>query len=1322
MNIRSIIQQIGDVKNSERDKGLRFEEIVRIFLLNEPEYKTQYKNVILWSKWDKRSNADTGIDLVAEMRDGSGFVAVQCKCYGEDYKIQKPDIDSFLAASSKKDFVRRILVATTDLGKNAEDAIQDQNPPVHVVGLSDLESSQIDWDEYFDNNKIRLKPKKIVRPHQTEAINAVLEGFQTADRGQLIMACGTGKTFTSLKIAERLAGKGGLVLFLVPSLSLMSQTLREWLAESEIPLQCYAVCSDEKVGKHDEDDPLSSDDLAIPATTNAKALATALAKDFSDNSNIRDNKLTVIFSTYQSINVINEAQKKGVLKFDLVICDEAHRTTGSAQANESQFVRVHDRDFIKSKKRLYMTATPRLYSAETKRKAADQQSTVWSMDDPQHFGGVFYYLGFSQAVEQGLLSDYKVIILGVDENIVSSSFQVAIRKQLNKRELPLVDPAKIVGCWNALSGKVKNQKLSSLKRAVAFTTSIKQSEQFQLQFQSIIDEYLTNAPEDSKTLQCKIEHVDGTMNSLLRNKKLQWLKDKPPKNECRILSNARCLSEGVDVPALDAVIFLTPRKSKVDIVQSVGRVMRKADGKNYGYVILPVVIRSGDNPNDFLDSNETYAVVWEVLQALRAHDDRFQNMINIMELEQTNPEKIIVDFIGRETGTNAAKTELESGLKQQEFVFSFDDINLWKTCILGEIAARCGEKRYWEDWAKDVAEIAQRHCEQLRYLVDTEEHKDDFHAFLYHLQENINDNVTEDEAVEMLAQHIITKPVFDALFGGSEFSRNNPVSLALDRVINLLENVERDTSSLAGFYRSVQSRVKGVQTAAGKQRIILELYDKFFKAAFPKMSERLGIVYTPIEVVDFILYSIDSILKTEFGGGFDTKNNDILDPFAGTGTFIVRLLQSGLIQPKNLRYEYEHEIHANEIVLLAYYIAAVNIENTFHEVIGEKDGKYTAFPGIVLTDTFQMSEGTQREFVETFPINSTRAKKQKDKKITVILGNPPYSAGQKSENDNNKNLKYPKLDQRISETYAETTNATNKNSLYDSYIRSIRWASDRIDKKGIIGFVSNGSYIDSNVADGLRKCLAEEFTDIYVFNLRGNARTSGEQRRKEGGGIFDSGSRAPIAITIFVKNPNQKSEDCKIHYYDVGDYLDRETKLTKLNELKNIENVDWQIITPNQKHDWINQRKEDFDLLFALGDKKNQNEICIFDVYSRGLATGRDAWCYNFSKKKLSKNMKRMIDFYNEQREKYQEHKRLLKKGAESVDDFIDNDSTKISWDRELKISFQKLRVFQFEKSSIIKGMYRPFCKSHLYFNRNVNSMVYQMPKIFPNSEAENVA
>ncbi|GHT37510.1 hypothetical protein FACS189427_10550 [Planctomycetales bacterium] len=1118
--IYDILDQICVTKTSERDKGTRFEELIRQYLLKEPEYAQQYRQVWLWKDYPNRNNRpDTGIDLVAETIDGE-FVAVQCKCYAADHKIQKADIDSFLAASSKKEFVRRIIVATADLSTNAEEATKEQQPPVHTIGIADLENSKIDWSQFDPDKpgKVKLQPKKELREHQKEAVKAVIDAFKEVDRGKLIMACGTGKTFTSLKIAEKYAGKAGTVLFLVPSLSLMSQTLKEWTEESSLPLHCYGVCSDVKVGKHDEDDPTTPDDLAIPATTDSKSLA----KSFT----VADDRMTVVFSTYQSIDVLHSAQKKGVPEFDLIICDEAHRTTGAQLENEdeSEFVRVHDSKFIKARKRLYMTATPRLYSADTKAKAKDNNITVWSMDDESVYGKELHSLGFSKAVNDGLLSDYKVVILGVDERVVSSTFQLT--QQPGKKELPLVDPAKIVGCWNALAGKFgdSTKKQSALHRAVAFTTSIKQSETFRDQFSGIIDEYHKGNPDDKKTLHCNVRHVDGTMDALKRNAELSWLKEEVGRNECRILTNARCLSEGVDVPALDAVMFLTPRKSKVDVVQSVGRVMRKAPGKDCGYVILPIVIKAGVDPNEALNDNETYKVVWDVLQALRAHDDRFQNAVNIMELEEKRPESIIVDFIGTSRSVPGTAREVLPTSVQTKFSFTFDDIQNWKLGIYARIVQKCGEKRYWEDWAKDVAAIATKHTEQLKYLVDTEEHQADFANFLVHLQQNLNDDVKEDDAIEMLAQHKITKPVFDALFGSSVFSQHNPVSKALDKVINLLEDIDSDTGSLEKFYESIHSRVNGVKTAAGKQKIILELYDKFFKTAFPKMSERLGIVYTPVEVVDFIIHSVAATLEKEFGVGIGSKDIHILDPFTGTGTFIVRLLQSGLIDKKDLKRKYIQELHANEIVLLAYYIAAVNIENTFHEIFGNvAKNEYTAFDGIVLTDTFNMTEGQQKEFTETFPVNSTRAKRQqKNQDIRIIIGNPPYSAGQKSENDANKNQKYPQLDDKIRNTYADASTATNKNSLYDSYIRSIRWASDRIGERGIIGFVSNGSYIDGNAMDGLRKCFAEEFTDIYVFNCRGNARTSGEQRRKEKGNVFGEGTRTPIAITIFVKNPAKK--------------------------------------------------------------------------------------------------------------------------------------------------------------------------------------------------------
>ena len=624
-------------------------------------------------------------------------------------------------------------------------------------------------------------------------------------------------------------------------------------------------------------------------------------------------------------------------------------------------------------------------------------------------------------------------------------------------------------------------------------------------------------------LECTVQHVDGTQNALKRNQALQWLRDEPGENECRILSNVRCLSEGVDVPALDAVLFLSPRNSQVDVVQAVGRVMRKADGKDYGYIILPVCVDEDKSPEEALQDDKTYKVVWQVLQALRAHDNRFNAEINRIELNKGRQGKINVIGVGFGEPTDDeidGEGEADPPRSTLQLPINLKD---WKDALYARLVLKCGDRRYWETWAKDVAEIAGRNITRIKELVGKSDadYRDIFEEFMTELRQNINPSVSEAGAIEMLAQHLITRPVFDALFEGYSFIGSNPVSKTMQAVLELLDeqNLETETASLQGFYDSVRRRASGIDNAAGRQKIVIELYEKFFKEAFPKMAESLGIVYTPVEVVDFILHSVNDLLQQEFGESLSSENVHILDPFTGTGTFLTRLLNSDLIADTDLERKYRQELHANEIVLLAYYIAAVNIEETYHERLQVKhliegngaDVKYESFPGIVLTDTFQINERDGDMLDQIFPINSKRVLKQKDTPIRVVLGNPPYSAGQSSANDNNANLSYPRLDQSIANSYAEHSTATNKNSLYDSYIRAFRWASDRIGEEGIVAYVSNGSWIDGNAMDGFRRCLAEEFSSIYCFNLRGNQRTSGElSAQGEGGKIFGQAARANV--------------------------------------------------------------------------------------------------------------------------------------------------------------------------------------------------------------------
>jgi len=862
-------------------------------------------------------------------------------------------------------------------------------------------------------------------------------------------------------------------------------------------------------------------------------------------------------------------------------------------------------------------------------------------------------------------------------------------------------------------------------------------------FKSVVDAYQeAEEIDEADRLICEAEHVDGGMNASQKEVKLNWLKEEPPANTCRILSNVRCLSEGVDVPALDAVLFLTPRNSQVDVVQSVGRVMRNAPGKKRGYVVLPVVIPAGMQAHEALNDNQTYKVVWQVLQALRSHDDSFDAMVNKLDLIGSDPRKMeviaITDKVDRKAkssgtkntqagkgrygiGENRPKFDVDGQMTQQgDLTYEVGEI---EKAIYAKIVEKCGNRHHWEDWANDIAKIARTHIDRIQGILENPEYtseKATFEAFAAELRDDLNDSITDGEIVEMLAQHLVTKPVFDALFDEYSFANHNPMSIAMQGVLDALNEhqLAKEANTLEKFYQSVRQRASGIDSAQGKQKIIVELYDKFFRNAFPRMTERLGIVYTPVEVVDFILHSVNHLLQKEFGQTLGSKGVHIIDPFAGTGTFITRLIQSGLIKPEELPNKYRNEIHANELVLLAYYIAAINIEAAYH---GQVIDEYTPFEGICLTDTFQMYE--KDDLVdELLEDNSARRKRQKELDIRVIVGNPPYSAGQTSANDNNANVEYPALDRRIEETYARRSEMTSVRNLYDSYIRSIRWASDRIVDAGIIGFVTNAGFLDASSQDGMRKCLVDEFSSLYVFHLRGNQRTSGETSRKEGGKIFGSGSRAPIAISLLVKNPESLAHG-QIYFHDIGDYLSREDKLEKIATYASVAGIDqWQSVIPDEHGDWLKQRDDSFNQFIVLGDKKGDGPK-LFDNFSLGIGTNRDAWAFNSSKAKLASNMSGMIDVYNAEVARFKasqgEKSRQIRDAA--VNSFINADPTRISWSSSLVPKVSAGVVGSFDDSKIMASLYRPFSKQYLYFDGMFNHRVGQMPLIFPDAGAENL-
>ena len=1311
---QAVLAHIRAIADSEAHKGRLFERLMKSYFRKDPVYRDRFLDVWLLSEWaacrPDFDGADIGIDLVAEEHNG-GYCAIQCKCYAPGTRIAKKHIDSFISASAREPFTRRIIVDTGDeWGPAAVKIITKVKPECQVLRFGDLASRPFDWPDLVRGEPEDLAYRHVpytLRPHQQTAFDRVIHRFADHDRGKLIMACGTGKTFTALRIAEAVAGIGGRVLYLVPSISLFQQSMREWAEQQAIPHRYIGICSDTRAGRNDED--ASIQELEIPVTTDPAAISRALQVTRSD-------AMTVVFSTYHSLAILEQAQANGAPPFDIVLCDEAHKTTGIERPGDktSPFVLVHDGERIRASKRLYMTATPRLYTQGARARAASHDIEVFSMDDEQTYGPEFHRLPFSEAVGKNLLSDYKVVVFTLSEERVDAALQAHLSE--GGREINISDAAKIIGCWQALqnpeNGPDGNGSGVRLKRAIAFTNTIISSKRLQKHWNSIVEQAINLIPESERAeaLRCEIKHVDGQHHALDRKARIDWLKG-DSEGACRILSNARCLSEGIDVPALDAVLFMSSRSSQVDIVQAVGRAMRKSDGKEYGYIVLPVTVPAGTDPALALNDNKRFAGVWGVLRALRSHDDRFNAEINKIDLNETPTSRIIFSGDGPNGGTQPATSDLP-----------FPPLDLPPGAIFAKIVERCGDRKYWETWAKDVADIFSRLVGRIENLLanpGNDALREWFGDFHKELQVSINDSITRDHAIEMMAQHILTRPVFEALFEHYDFASGNPVSQALDALRRDFGEfgLENETRDMERFYESVRMRARGLDNSRARQRVLMELYEKFFATALKKEADRLGIVYTPVEVVDFILHSADHALRSEFGRSLSDEGVHILDPFTGTGIFLVRLIQSRLLGDAELARKYRTELHANEIVLLAYYIAAIHIEESFHGRRGSGTG-YEPFNGIVLTDTFNLHTDRTGFPRDWLPDNSERVERQQNTPIQVIVGNPPWSVGQKSSADDNPNVEYPELEKRVADTYAARSTATLKNSLYDTYKMAIRWASDRIGEQGIVALVTNGSWIYGNVDSGVRACLVDEFTSIYVMNLRGNQRTQGERSRQEGGKVFGQGSRAPVAITILVRNPDAGHDGCRIHYHDIGDYLTREKKLEILKDAKSIAGVeDWRRITPDKHHDWIGQRDEAFQAFYPIGSKAakaGKADDAIFKLFSNGYKTSRDAYIYNFTRDDCAANARAVVEDYMGALDVREEHPEY------SVDDAVELYSTNVRWDQALKDNLARQKTVKFSTNNIWKTQYRPFVKQNCYVDYVLVNRKYQMDRIFPAPDSEN--
>ena len=1120
----------------------------------------------------------------------------------------------------------------------------------------------------------------------------------------------------------RQSGGGGvqhndekIILYLVPSITLIQQTISSWSANAETEYSYEAVCSDSSVKVKGDDSNLIDDgnilDIPIPATTNVKTLKERLSKK-------KPGVMTVLFSTYHSLDIVQQAM--GGKEIDLILCDEAHRTTGIEGA---MFQKVHDDRFIKAKKRVYMTATPKQFTANLKKK----HDTLIDMDNENVYGKSLYKYSFTQAVDNGDLCDFKVRVPVFSEGDI---------QQYRQESIDGVDDGTIdervlfAAVWHALNYGEDKTKL--LQRVIAFGNTIRASEKFSgiygeldqtvdeeqyLAKQSKIDDKdlmnrsMLNAVSQYEKKKDKhtgntvsVRHVDGTQSSNVRHKKMDWLEsssDNP--NECRILSNARCLSEGVDIPALDGVIFLQPRKSQVDVVQAVGRVMRKVRGKDYGHIIIPVVLQKDTSLHESLETNKAWKSVWQVVKALRSHDPDFGKKIDKLALTRSDgagagdvPENIEIIFMGSLSAEPAPK---------------------FLGAITSQLVKKCGDRGYYDSQSKELgikAKLIEKVLSESYHTTKDEKIRNVVDTLHTGLQSIINDSVTVGATIQVLAQHYALSQVFNALFHEDEFIHDNPVVRVLDDAIQQIGLTE-ELEPYEEFFEVIRKETTNFINPEEKETYVKTIYNSFLDGFDKKKQESDGIVYTPTEVVDFIIYSVEHVLRTKFDTGFNNKDVKVFDPFTGTGTFVTRLLESELISTKNLRSKYKKDIWANEISLLAYYVAAINIESVFRRISKSKTD--TSFKNINYTDTLNHhpkyrvdSQHRQKHVTLDGDISKVQDSIQKSKwaHIHVVMGNPPYSGGQSNYNDENPNVTYKELDKRIKNTYVKRAKTTLTNSLYDSYIRSIRWASDRIEESGIVAFVTNASFLKTDTTAGLRTCLEDEFNEIWCFNLRGNGRITGDGRNIfEYPGQNTGGTRTPVAVIILIKNP--KKQNCIIKYSTLEDkYYSGEDKRNRVKMLGSIDGIkNWQIIKPDRHNDWLDQRDDELLKYTSMGNKDTKagkNTDSIFKIYSSGIKTNRDSWVYNSSKEELTKNMKRHIDYCNNQD--------LSKPKI---------DPTQAKWTGDLSDKLNRDGKQKFDKNKIRTAIYRPFFKQYLYYDNVFNNRWYQIPKMFPKEYSNNL-
>ena len=1435
-----------------RTAGTRFERLVVDALNRHPrEWGIErFKRVWSWLDWPDRIRhgfgADYGIDAVGEFTDlwGGGLCAIQIK-FGKS-SVPTRDIDSFMAAASAHVFKAGLLVTSRQVAKNGVAKLRKAEPPFSMLTTADMDTWDVDWWEAcsayclentsdggrLQTQKWEIRTEQLIeRDYQQAARRAVTRGFSAQDRGQLILPCGTGKSFVSLKIAETEAGVGGTVLYLVPSIALISQTVSEWSRSRSQPIKYLAACSDRSVSNASRrDDSITGEmaELPMPVTTDTQTIIDWLARPVPEGA------MRAMFSTYQSLPKLVEALYAEQLDghvFDLVICDEAHRTTGierppskkKQQPNTpeggwvSPWLMIHDNDLVPAHRRLYMTATPRVFTDAQKARQARKRASGngdafgYSMDDPTQFGSVFYQMKFSQAIEQEHLTDYEVLVILARpewKERLDKSKRLKYTSKTGKQELfDSERAARLAGAWDGFAcpdsveitdrdpGQVDPRSdTRGVRSAIAFTNAIKDSlgvaKVWQAVTKVVVPARQREHPESF--LQIEVDHLDGSTPAIRRKELIGGLKQHSAHHDehlarvhgtknkapvAQILVNAKVLTEGVDVPALDAVVFIDSRTSTVDIVQAVGRVMRKAEGKQRGYIVIPVILP--DVVGDTIRQAETegidlsgadldrikhklrsdaaqkelaksaFAPVWKVVRALRSHDDRVDFWVNNPTQVEAKGPKIHLP-----PSKDDAKGATKRVVSEQARLFVLDEL---RSGFASMVVDWCGDKKAWEGWGEKAAAVCRDVTDRLASCLPVNEaglrrartvEAAGFREFLASLRSSVSPRITYAEAQQMVAQHLVTLPIFDAVFPGESFAKRNPVSRALDQVITCLDPDSRTamrrpfqtlTSQLDPVYERIAAMFEGSETHTEKIDALRRVYDGFFGKAMPLEVKSLGIAYTPVELVDWMLQATDDACRTHFGRGLTDRDVHILDPFTGTGTFIARLLTgtrtdgTPLINQRDLDYKFFSELHASDLVLLAYYLAAVNIEEARYSRLDEPD--WRQFDGLILADTLLQTKhedttpSGQIRATRTdpyFAANSVKARNQARQPIQVIVSNPPWSAGQKAAGDNTQKLVYDTVAERIRETYGKTGRAlmdgkaSGTKAFGNLFVHAFRWATDRVDwhtPKGdaVVCFVHPNSLSTGTTLRGMRRCLRDVFTDIYVVNLRGDAHKSGQEWTREGDNIFGGSTRNGIQITLCVRSAETDGQrPCRVHYLEVPDSLSREEKFKWLNaqQISDTRNADSGWVEQSRESDvtgWGVNVDPTYDLMTPLvGDGES-----VAEANALGITTNCDVLAYDFTRADLRTKICALIDDFNHAVDRLE---------AGQPEHTVFNDPAyhqTIKWTNRLKISARQRHRLTFDETKIRRVLYRPFTMVWLYEDWRILSAGKTCADFFPKPQPQ---